>query len=197
MFSAIGWFSFSILLCSLARQAVGIPLEQRAVSATSDALSTPPFSLPLHVPSLQSGGSSLNDWRDFVYRIPHTKRILKGRISINNIIPKPALHYTIIGGRDTAKARRHDTGDGRLEDRDNPFEYQLVGCGFRMTSNGVWGEALMTYGMVVEVFDALEQVLEKRGLYFGATFILTDEDRRNWGRGEIVEKLRSGVVLTS
>ena len=55
----------------------------------------------------------------------------------------------------------------------------------------------MTYGMVVEVFDALEQVLEKRGLYFGATFILTDEDRRNWGHGEIVEKLRSGVALTS
>lgn len=46
----------------------------------------------------------------------------------------------------------------------------------------------MTYRMMRDVFAALEEVLEKVGKNFEASFVLTDEDRRSWGHGGVWER---------
>ena len=127
----------------------------------------------------------LSTWENFVQPIPQSRQVLRGRIFIDRPIRRLSLHYTIDGGMATAFSRLPPRGDARLRREENPFIYRTPGCYFMIRSKEIGGRPIMTYGMLVDVFKALEELLEKNDRSFDTSFVLTDDQRISWGHGEI------------
>ena len=156
------------------------PFEDRALSP-GNSVST------LQRPSKINNSSSLlldeprlGDWEHFVEPIPNTKRVFRGRIFTDRPIRPSALHFMIDGGLATASSRLDDLGNINLVGQDNPFVYRVPGCHFQIRSKTSDGKALMTYAMLIEVFKALEKLLEKGQRFFATSFVLTDYERVSW-----------------
>lgn len=159
----------------------GTPSSKSSLSMTSPLLSSSNLLSTLDTPSA-------NDWEHFSYPIPNTRQILKGRIFTSRPIRPSSLHFMIDGGIAETGQQLSKLGNTRLRLRDNPYRYQVPGCHFEIgskTSPG--GRPLMTYGMMRDVFLALEQVLEKAQRSFETSFVLTDQDQMSWGHGQVVQ----------
>ncbi|KAL9024870.1 MAG: hypothetical protein Q9196_006196 [Gyalolechia fulgens] len=130
-----------------------------------------------------------NDWEYFAYRIPSTNYALKGRIFTSKPIRPGALHAMIDGGITSTKYWISQLGeDQRLRASDNPYLSTVRGCHFRMQSKTVRaGMPVMTYGMMWDVFVALETVLEKKQRNFETSFVVVDDvEGVSWGHGEVM-----------
>ena len=110
---------------------------------------------------------------------------MTGRIFTSSPISPSSLHYVLKAGLEITQLRLANLGDVRLETHDNPFVYRTPGCDLQLASNLDDGEPKMTYGMMKETFQALEQLLERGQRFFEVSFVLTDEKNNPWGNGEI------------
>ncbi|KAL8832070.1 MAG: hypothetical protein Q9191_000492 [Dirinaria sp. TL-2023a] len=128
---------------------------------------------------------STSRWDPIEYKIPATKQVLTGRIFTSSPIRPSSLHYVLDAGLGIAEARLASMGDVRLADHDNPFVYRVPGCDFQLASSVSDGEVKMTYGMMKEVFKALEALLERPQRFYEATFVLSDNKNHAFGHGEI------------
>jgi len=81
------------------------------------------------------------------------------------------------------------SGNIRLRVEDNPYTYRVPGCYFDIRSKTSGKQPTMTYGMLGDVFMALEHVLEKAQRNFESSFVLTDEDRVTWGHGQVLAQV--------
>lgn len=187
MFSRLGFLVFLLLSCFICQIAC-IPLEERALSARTTIPSVPPILNHANVSSLPLVVPSLGDWENFAYPIPNSKRILKGRIFTNRPLRRNALHFAIDGGIASAKSAISSKGNIRIRATDNPFIFRVPHCYFGMSSKVFGGEAVMSYGNMVEVLEALEQLLEKQQRFLETSFVLTDKEQKTWGHGQIFEK---------
>ncbi|KAL8837524.1 MAG: hypothetical protein Q9170_002483 [Blastenia crenularia] len=143
----------------------------------------------LLLPDILNLTTPSNDWENFAYPIPHTNQILKGRIFTSLRLRPSALHFMIDGGIAQTRHQLDDFGAVRLRIKDNPYRYVVPHCYFTMGSKVVSGaKPIMTYRMMRDVFLALEQVLENQQRYFEASFVLTDENQRSWGHGQVLER---------
>ncbi|KAG7008541.1 hypothetical protein G7Y79_00005g016820 [Physcia stellaris] len=147
-----------LLLSCFICQIACIPFEERALSARDTIPLASPILNHANVSSLPLVVPSVGDWENFAYPIPNSKRILKGRIFTNRPLRRNALHFAIDGGI------------------------------ARANSKVLGGEAVMSYGNMVEVLEALEQLLENQQRFLETSFVLTDKDQKTWGHGEIFEK---------
>lgn len=154
------------------------------VSTTSSGLLLPSHanssSLLLETP--------FNDWDYFAYPIPGTNQILKGHIFTSRLVRPSSLQFMIEGGLLSTLRQIAITGNIRLRDEDNPYTYRVPGCYFDVRSKTSEERPTITYGMLGDVFMALEQVLEKAQRNFETSFVLTDEDRVTWGHGQVLAK---------
>ena len=149
--------------------------------------------------SLSHGTYPLGDWEHFTYPIPNTKRVLKGRILTYLPIREAALHYMIDGGlaQTTNQISVLKNSNVRLADRENPYIYRVPHCHFKMSSKTIDGKAVMTYGMMKEVFQALKQLLEVDEKSFAISFVLTDAAQKSLGHGDVFERSQSPSLLSS
>lgn len=130
----------------------------------------------------------VNDWESFAYPISGTIQILKGRIFTSRRVTPDSLRFMIEGGIFSTLREIAILGNTRLRDEDNPYTYRVPGCYFDFRSKTSGKQPMMTYGMLGDVFMALEQVLEKAQRNFETSFVLTDEDRVTWGHGQVLTK---------
>lgn len=128
---------------------------------------------------------STNGWDAIEYKIPATKQVLTGRIFTSSPIRPSALHYVLDAGQGIAEARLASMGDVRLADFDSPFVYRVPGCDLQLASSVSDGKVKMTYGMMKEVFKALEVLLVRPQRFFEVTFVLSDNRNHAFGHGEI------------
>lgn len=175
------------LLLHLVFPVTSLPTDNGAPSPATNLALTPPL------PSSSNLFSPLpppspNDWENFAYPIPHTKQMLKGRIFTSRRIKPRALHFMIDGGIARTRAQISELGNIGLRIKDNPYLYSVPGCHFRMESKMVGERPVMTYRMMMDVFLALEKVLEKTQRDFEASFVLTDGEGRSWGHGSVAER---------
>ena len=149
--------------------------------------------------SLSQGTYRLGDWEHFTYPIPDTRRVLKGRILTYLPIRETDLHYMIDGGLALTMSQisRLGSSNVRLADRDNPYVYRVPHCHFKMSSKIMNGKAIVTYGMMKKVFQALEQLLEAKQKSFAISFVLTDASGQTLGHGDVFERSQSPSVLGS
>ena len=104
----------------------------------------------------------------------------------------------LTGGLAQTKQQIYHLGaDTRLSIQDNPYTYGVPGCHFVIRSKTWAGRPTMTYGMMRNVFLALEKVLEKRNRNFETSFVLTDLDQVTWGHGAVWEKAPSSLTEES
>lgn len=187
MFSGIGLSTVSLLLFScLIIQVPGLIAKRVAPSRgsiTSSGLLRPP-----HNSSALLLETPVNDWEHFAYPIPGTIQILKGQIFTSRRVAPSSLHFMIEGGLFNILREIAISGNTRLRDEDSPYTYRVLGCYFEFRSKTSGKQPKMTYGMLGDVFMALEQVLEKAQRNFESTFVLTDEDRVTWGHGQVLAK---------
>ena len=170
------------------------PLKERAISPRMTVPSVSPIITHANASSLPLVVPSLGDWENFAYPIPNSKRVLKGRIFTNRPLRPNALHFAIDGGIARAKSVIASKGNTRIRAPDNPFTFRVPGCYFGMSSKVLGGEAIMRYGDMVDVLEALEQLLEKGQLFLETSFVLTDNEQKTWGHGEIFEQEPSAVT---
>ncbi|KAL8708376.1 MAG: hypothetical protein Q9220_006757 [cf. Caloplaca sp. 1 TL-2023] len=133
----------------------------------------------------------LNDWEYFTYQIPDYPLVLKGRIFTSKTLIPRALHLLISGGLRKANQEIAEFGFSFiLQSKDNPYTYHVPECYFIMTPKPFppRGQPLMSYGMVYQVFQALERVLERSQRFFEASFVLVGEGSVTLGHGEVSEK---------
>lgn len=146
----------------------------------------------LHPPHTNSSSlfskTPVNDWESFAYPISGTIQILRGRIFTSRHITPDSLRFMIEGGLFSTLREIAILGNTRLRDEDNPYTYRVPGCYFDFRSKTSGKQPMMTYGMLGDVFMALEQVLEKAQRNFETSFVLTDEDRVTWGHGQVLTK---------
>lgn len=187
MFSCCSFLGL-LLFFFLAFRVAALPFDEGALLYRIDGFSIPYLLTHFNTTSLLLNTTSLGDWENFAYPIPNSKRILKGRIFTSRRISPSALHFAIDGGLAGTTSRISSLGDIRLADADNPYVYNVPGCHFRMDSKVLRGRAIMTYGMMRDVFEAFEEVLERKQRFFSTSFVLTDQDQRTWGHGEIFDR---------
>lgn len=175
------------------------PVDESKLNADFDGTIGAPSFINRNSSSLSLMTHPLGDWEHFTYSIPKTRRVLRGRIFTFLPIRKAALHYMIDGGiaQTTSQITTLRRSNIRLEDGDNPYVYRVPHCHFEMSSKLVDGKATMTYGMMKEVFQALEQLLEVGQRSFATSFVLTDETKVTWGHGEVFERSQSPSVSSS
>ncbi|KAI4122532.1 MAG: hypothetical protein LQ338_005763 [Usnochroma carphineum] len=186
-----------LLLPYLAFPVASHPLDDRDLSPASSALPLPHSSPNANLSPPLPKTPSLNDWENFAYPIPYTKRTLKGRIFTSKRLRPRAVHLMLDGGLAHIRRQLAHLGYIRLRPADNPYIYQVHGCRFSMDSKTRDGRPMMTYRMIKDVFLALEQVLENDQRFFEASFVLVDEDGVSWGHGEVVERVTSNQVSVS
>ena len=177
-----------VLLASISLQVTSIPINGSSQAVEKNDSSTPHYSTLANSSSLLLEASFPNDWEYFAYPIPNTRRTLRGSIFTGKPISPNALHYMIDGGLATMQTRLSILGDVRLRDEDNPFIYRVPGCYFKMTSKLSQGKAGMTYGAMRDVFQALEQLLEKEQRFFEVSFTLVDDTKEKEGHGEVYRR---------
>ena len=188
MSPGIGLSTVLLLLFShLIPQVAG--LTAKTVAPSPGSTTSSDLLLPPHVNS-----SSLlletpvNDWEHFTYPISGTIQVLKGRIFTSRRVTPSSLQFMIEGGLFNILREIAILGNTRLKDEDNPYTYRVPGCYFDFRSKTSGKQPTMTYGMLGDVFMALEQVLEKAQRNFETSFVLTDEDRVTWGHGQVLAK---------
>ncbi|KAI4183344.1 MAG: hypothetical protein L6R41_005442 [Letrouitia leprolyta] len=187
----IGHYSSTVVSKSdSARHKYNTMEHSTAAFPVLDQTLTPPDNdSNLFLPGILTTPPSSNDWENFAYPIPNTREILKGRIFTSKPLRASALHFMIDGGLAQSRHELYNSGNIRLRTKDNPYTYVVPGCFFTMRSKvASGGKPWMTYRMMRDVFAALEEVLEKVGKNFEASFVLTDEDRRSWGHGGVWER---------
>lgn len=122
------------------------------------------------------------------YRIPGTPRILT--MCIDADVPIDPASYTevlrVIRARMTLHISTH--GDGLLWPRDTTIRFNLPHCFLKVVGKGLTPTAplLMTYGMVREVVDGLQDHVEQAG-FREVFWDLEDQGGRFLGHGNVVE----------
>lgn len=126
----------------------------------------------------------------FTYRIPNTFRSLI--MCMDTDTPLNPAFYThvisVIRARMSLHIETH--GDGPLWPRDNPTSFNVPDCYLQVKAKlGLTpGSPLMTYGMVREVMDGLQDYLEQHAGYFEVFWDLEDVRQTILGNGYVVEK---------
>ena len=187
-----GWLLPSLLV-------VSHPIDDYKVNSTLDRTNTVLSFMDRKSSSHPQDIYPLGDWEHFKYPIPNTRRVLRGRILTYLPIREAALHYMIDGGIAQTTSQIATLGDSnvRLADRDNPYVYRVPHCHFKMSSKSVEGRAIMTYGMMNEVFHALNQLLEVEQRSFAISFVLIDATKKSLGHGDVFERSQTPSVLSS
>ncbi|KAL8706992.1 MAG: hypothetical protein Q9201_000040 [Fulgogasparrea decipioides] len=198
MLSRMGLPILLLLLPFLAPQAASISLDEAKPPAVSITKTTSTLPGPTANLSSSLHSASPNDWIHFTQPIPSTKLILVGRLFTSRRLRPASVHYIIDAGIVVTTNYIQGYGNIRLHEFDNPWHYGVYGCYFYVISKlsrDRFRQPTMTYGMVRDVFLALEQVMEVQKQNFEVSFSLTDENKVTWGHGEVLSsKPDNGLV---
>ena len=123
---------------------------------------------------------------EFEYNIPNTSRYVS--IAIERSTPiNPVLFHRIITVARTRLLRHiNQHGDSALLPADNPYVLTFQGCS--SSTNSVTrddGSLWLTYGILLETFDALKVVLDDKRRFYLAGYSTADDNGTRYGDGEI------------
>lgn len=178
-----------LVLFFLVSQFAAFPLEGRALPLIRNATSDLNLLPNSNFTSLMPATAPWDDWENFAYQIPQSRLIIKGRVFTHRRLRESALHYLIDGGKAQVQSRIDLLGNIKISNRENPYTYRVPGAAFKLTSKVSRGEPVMTYFMMRDVFEALEEVLEKQHRNLETSFVLTDLDKFSWAHGEVFERI--------
>lgn len=168
------------------------PFRDRVpVPATCPTAVNAPVAAPLANLSSLLATPTLQVHENFIYPIPRTNQVLRGRLFTCRPIPPVPLQRLLAGALWRAQNRLSFEGpNARLLPRDNPFVFEVPGCYFEMNSRRARdGLPSMTWKMVRDSIMALQQVMERPQNAFEAGFFLMEEGQGNWGNGQVLRAL--------
>ncbi|KAL9009833.1 MAG: hypothetical protein Q9173_005168 [Seirophora scorigena] len=150
-----------------------------------------PVSAPLANLSTILTTPTLKAHENFIYPIPRTSQVLRGRLFTCRPVPPVPLQRLLAGALSRAQARLSFEGpNARLLPHDNPFVFEVAGCHFEMYSRRARdGLPDMTWKMMRDAIMALQQVMERPQNAFEAGFLLMEEGQGNWGNGQVLREL--------
>lgn len=184
------------LTCTLSYAAL-LPLQTTNPHISTVSLVNSTLPRPCSLPSVISKLDSTLTFNPlgFAYHIPNTSRHVCMIVDVDTHLNATSYNEAISTIRARMLVHIDTHGDGPLWPGDNPTSYDLPHCYLQAESkrDPISGSALLTYGMMCEMMDVLQDYLEQRVGCLTVFWDLEDQDGTFLGMGRIIKVQSPGL----